>query len=126
MKFQKISTLLIWSEHYKELADWYQKTFDLKIEDQLNHPKDTGISFDFPDGTTRLWIGQHSEIHGKSKDPKRIMFNITVDSVEKAYTYLVKKGVKILAKPFKAPTFNKYFITFYDLDGNVVQCIGDK
>ena len=36
-----------------------------------------------------------------------------------------QKG-KILATPFKAPTFDKYFATFYDLDENLIQVIGDK
>lgn len=126
MEFQKISTILIWSQRYKELADWYQETFHLKIAETINHPKDTGVLFEFPQGGVWLWIGQHSEIRGKNKDAKRIMLNINVDSITKAYAYLVGKGVKILAKPFKAPTFEKYFITFYDPDGNVLQCIGPK
>lgn len=124
MKFQKISTILIWSENYKRLADWYQKTFDLKIAETINHPNDTGILFEFPDGGPWIWVGKHSEIHGNNKDAKRIMFNINVDSVNDAYTYLVQKGITVLAKPFKAPTFDKYFATFFDPDGNVIQIVG--
>jgi len=126
MKFQKISTILIWSENYKKLADWYQKTFNIKIVESLDHPKDTGILFEFPDGGVWLWIGQHSEIKGKNTDPCRIMFNINVYSVEKAYTDLISKQVRFLAKPFKAPTMNKYFATLYDPDGNLIQLIGPK
>ena len=69
---------------------------------------------------------QHSEVHGKNKDKSRHMFNITVASVEETYTALLAKGVKFLATPFKAPTFDKYFATFYDLDENLIQVIGDK
>lgn len=54
------------------------------------------------------------------------MFNITVDSVETAYNELIAKNVDFIAKPFKAPTFDKYFATFRDLDGNVMQLIGDR
>lgn len=126
MTFQKISTILIWSEHFKPLAAWYQKTFRLKLIEEINHPKDTGRLFEFPEGGVWLWVGQHSEIHGQNKDAKRIMLNINVGSVQSAYDYLVKQKVRILAKPFKAPTFDKYFITFYDPDGNIVQCIGPK
>ena len=39
---------------------------------------------------------------------------------------LKKRGVKFFAKPFKAPTFDKYFATFYDADDNMVQLIGGK
>lgn len=124
--FKKISTILIWSENFRKLANWYQKIFDLKVIEEINHPKDTGVLFEFPDGSPWLWIGQHSKVKGKSKDACRIMFNINVDSVEKVYKYLVSKKVKIIAKPFKAPTFDKYFATFSDPDGNLIQIIGQK
>jgi len=126
INFQKISTILIWSENYKLLADWYQSTFNLKVVEQLDHPKDTGVLFKFPAGDTWLWIGQHSEVSGKNPDPCRHMFNINVDSVDEAYQYLMGKKIEFLAKPFKAPTMEKYFATFYDPDGNLVQMIGDK
>ncbi len=126
MGFKKISTILIWSENYRKLSDWYQNVFDLSVVEELNHPKDTGVLFEFKDGGPTIWIGQHSEVKGKNSDPCRIMFNISVDSVGKSYEYLLKKGVKFLAKPFKAPTFDKYFATFFDLDGNLVQIIGLK
>lgn len=124
--FEKISTILIWSENFRKLGNWYCKIFDLKVIEELNHPQDTGILFEFPGGKPRIWIGQHSEIHGQNKDPLRIMFNIDVDSVEKTYKFLVSKGVRIIAPPFKAPTFDKYFCTFSDPDGNTLQVIGSK
>ena len=124
--FQKISTILLWSENYKALADWYQDMFGLKVNEALNHPEDTGILFEFPQGGPWLWVGQHSKVHGKNTNPDRIMFNITVDSVEKAFEYLTAKNITVVAKPFKAPTMDKYFATFLDLDGNTVQIIGSK
>lgn len=124
--FQNISTILIWSEDYKKLADWYLNIFNLSVVEELNHPQDTGVLMKFPNGGPTLWIGQHSEIHGTNKDPFRIMFNITVDSVDKAYELLLSKKVTIIAKPFKAPTFDKYFVTFSDPDGNTIQLIGPR
>jgi len=126
MQFNKISTILIWSENWKRLADWYQELFDLKLVEEIGHPQDTGRLFEFPEDGVKLWIGQHSEVKGTNPDPCRIMFNINVDSVAKAYEYLISKGVKIVAAPFKAPTFDKWFVTFEDLDGNYVQIIGPK
>lgn len=54
------------------------------------------------------------------------MFNLDVESVKKTYETLKKRGVEFIATPFKAPTFDKYFATFNDLDGNLVQLFGDK
>lgn len=124
--FKKISTIIIWSGNFRRLANWYQRTFNFKVIEEINHPKDTGVLWELPEGGCWLWVGQHSEVKGKSKDPLRIMFNINVDSVEKTYEYLVSKKVKVVAKPFKAPTFDKYFATFSDLDGNTFQIIGPK
>ena len=124
--FHKISTIIIWSGNWKPLAAWYQNVFNLKPIEEINHPKDTGILFEFPDGMPWLWVGKHSEIHGKNKDHLRIMFNVNVDSVAEAYTYLRKKGVKFIAKPFHAPTMEKWFATFSDPDGNTVQIIGKE
>jgi len=126
MQYKKISTILIWSENWKQLADWYQTTLSLKVVEEINHPQDTGRLFEFPEDGTWLWVGQHSEVKGQSKDPCRIMFNINVDSVQQAYDELVSKGIKFVASPFKAPTFDAWFTTFSDLDGNLVQLIGPK
>lgn len=119
-----INAILIWSEDYRALADWYVKMLDLKIDNEENHPDDTGVNFLL--GDFWLWIGKHSEVKGKNKDNCRIMFNFTVDSVSETYEELKRRGVKFLAAPFKAPTFDKYFATFYDLDDNLVQLIGGK
>ncbi len=88
----------------------------------INHPEDTGVGLAI--GKSYFWIGKHSEVKGKNKDPYRMMFNIEVGSVEKEYKMLKEKGVKFIAKPFKAPTFDLYFATFVDLDGNIGQIVG--
>jgi hypothetical protein len=126
MKFLKISTILIWSSHYKQLANWYQTIFGLTLIEEIKHPNDTGRLFDFPGGGTRIWIGKHGDIKGNNKDSLRIMFNITVDSIDEIYKYLKSKRIKFIATPFKAPIFDKWFITFSDPEGNTIQCIGNK
>ncbi len=126
LKIDRISTILIWSENFRRLADWYKEILGFKVINELNHPQDTGVLFEISPGGTTLWIGQHSEVKEKNADPCRHMFNLTVASVTAGYEELKKKGVEFVAEPFKAPTFDKYFTTFYDLDGNMVQLIGGK
>src|SRR3989344_1085973 len=115
MKLNKIRNVLIWSEDYQALGQWYQEKLGLEVIEELNHPNDTGVLYKV--GESSLWVGKHSEVYGKSKDPYRIMFNISVDSVQEAYELLKGKGVEFIAEPFKAPTFDSYFATFKDLDG---------
>lgn len=124
--FEKISTILIWSDNFRRLSDWYKNIFGFRVVEELDHPQDTGVLFEIQPGGTWLWIGQHSEVHGKNPDPHRHMFNLNVSSVGQAYEELKAKGVEFLAVPFKAPTMDKYFATFYDLDGNLIQIIGGK
>src|SRR5437868_3132261 len=110
--FKTISGVLIWSEDFRKLSEWYKEVLKLEVINELHHPQDTGVLFRV--GNVNLWIGQHSQVHGKNKDIHRHMFNLTVDSVTTSYERLKSKGVIFLAEPFKAPTFDKYFATFYD------------
>lgn len=121
---KNISAVLIWSDNYRALADWYKEKLGLDSIEELNHPDDTGVGFQV--GEVYLWIGQHSKVNGKNKDIHRHMFNFVVDSVSESYKKLEARGVRFYAKPFKAPTMDKYFATFYDLDSNLVQLIGGK
>lgn len=122
--FKNLSTVLIWSQDFRKLADWYQDIFKFEIVEKLNHPEDTGVLFQA--GKVWIWIGQHSKVKGINPDPHRHMFNLDVDSVDEAFEYLKSKGVGFEAEPFKAPTFDKYFATFYDPDGNLIQIIGPR
>ena len=124
MKIKKISAILIWSENYIALAEWYKEKLGAGTIEEISHPNDTGIGLSI--GESYLWVGKHSEVKGKNKDPYRLMFNISVDSVTEAYNVLKSKGVEFIAEPFKAPTFDSYFATFKDLDGNIIQFIGGK
>ena len=112
------------SENYQALVEWYKEKLGAVTIEEINHPNDTGVGLSV--GESYLWVGKHSEVKGKNKDPFRIMFNISVDSVMEAYNELNGKGVEFIAAPFKAPTFDSYFATFKDLDGNIIQFIGGK
>ncbi len=116
-----ISSVIIWSEDYKKLSAWYKEILGLAIGMELTHPQDTAIQFQV--GKTRLWIGQHSLVRGKNTDSHRIMINFVVDSVSQTFHNLSQKGVIFIAAPFKAPTLDKYFATFYDLDNNLLQIV---
>lgn len=125
--FKKISTIAIWSENYRRLANWYQAIFDFKSIEEPSHPKDTGVLWELPGGGCLLWVGQHSEIKGANKNPLRIMFNIDVDSVQQTFDYLAGKDVKVIAKPFESSIHKDvYFATFSDPDDNVFQITGPK
>src|ERR1700722_10831756 len=53
LMIKDITAILIWSEDYRALADWYKEKLDLKVLEELNHPEDTGVLFVV--GHMRLW-----------------------------------------------------------------------
>ncbi len=125
MSIKSIDCVLIWSEKPFELAKFYKDKLGLKQAQKLTHPKDTGILFELESGPY-LWIGKHSEVKGKCKEPARHMLNFLVESIESEYEKLKKEGVKFIAKPFEGPVENGYFATFEDTDGNLLQLWSEK
>lgn len=63
--YNKISAILIWSEDYKKLVEWYKEKFGFETIEELNHPDDTGVGLRV--GESYLWIGKHSKVSGKIK-----------------------------------------------------------
>lgn len=142
----------IWSDNYKELAKWYEETFELKRMLELNQPGDYAIAFEInpssvstrpllPKGEgipsplgevaeeqsdeagegMMLWIGFHSEVHGKSKDPFRQMISYWVDDVYKVAEKLKEKDVEIIGGPALSPTGDLHFLTARDPELNLIQ-----
>lgn len=124
--FKNISYVLIWTEDYKRLANWYKEKLGLKVIAEFTHPNDSGVVFGFSQGGTHLWIGQHSKVKGKNQDHHRQMINIDVESVGEAYKYLKNNGVEFLATPYKEPLVDTYCATFYDSDRNLLQIVEPK
>ncbi|MCL4360311.1 VOC family protein [Patescibacteria group bacterium] len=117
-------SVCIWSDNYKALAGWYRDTLDLPVREELTLPSDTGIDFDF--GGNYFSVGRHDKVHGKNKDPYRIMIGFEVESVAKTYAELQKKGVTVIAAPFEGPPGGFWCMTIADPEGNILQFFGDK
>ena len=112
-------SVCIWSQNYEKLAKWYEDVLGFKVHQRLTLPDDTGIDFDFL--PTHFYVGRHSKIKDKSKDPFRIMVGFNVESVNAAFNELKKKDVKFIAKPFEGPPGGFWCMTIEDPDGNIIQ-----
>ncbi|MBU0975465.1 MAG: VOC family protein [Patescibacteria group bacterium] len=122
---KNIDCVLIWTDNLEEMRKFYSETLGMKEMLEMNHPKDTGILYEFASGP-QFWIGLHSKVKGENQDSARHMINFLVDSVEKTYQELKSKGVKFVAEPFEAPTGGSFFATFEDPDGNLLQLWSKK
>lgn len=122
--------ILIFSEHPDELMKFYQNVLELELEKKLDIPNDYGYRFGV-NGEMKIWIGYHSEIKGKAKEPYRHIFNLYVDSVTDWHNKIKDKtGVTIIAAPSKAPFSTPeepvWVSTFLDPENNCWQFMGPK
>ncbi|MBU0976498.1 MAG: VOC family protein [Patescibacteria group bacterium] len=119
--------ILIFSENPDELMKFYRDVLELKLEDKLDIPNDYGYMFEV-NGEMKLWIGRHSEVKGKSKEPVRHIINLYTDEVQKWYKKVKASGADILCKPELTPFATRdepfYVSTFLDPEGNCWQFMG--
>jgi hypothetical protein len=120
----RISNVLIWTSDYKKLADWYIANLGFETVKEYCHPNDTRVLLRA--GPVGLWIGQHSKVSGKNKDIHRHMIDFLVVSVSESYRELKSKGVKFYNSPVIDPTSDKYVVTLFDADNNLIQLVGKK
>lgn len=134
MQFRK-THFLIWSEDPDKLMKFYKDVLELDFKEKVDieatkeSVSDYGYEFQLtPD--VGLWIGKHSEVNGKSKDPLRIMHNLYVESVADWTNKVRNGGAKVISEPMKTPFFSStlpwWVSTFRDPDGNVWQFMGPK
>ncbi len=129
----KTRYILLWSEKPDELVKFYTDILELELLDKTDIPAQNGLEKDYGydlklSDTNVLWIGHHSEIKGKSKDPFRIMHNLNTDFVQKWYQKVKKAGCKIVQEPIRTPFSSKenptYVCTWLDPEDNCWQFMG--
>lgn len=127
------SMILIWSENPDELMKFYRDVLELPFQDKTDIPASDKIAADY--GYTfivaqgiKLWIGKHSGVRGKSKEPVRIMHNLYTDEVQEWYKKVSEAGAQILSEPERTPFYSSdtpwYVSTFLDPEGNAWQFMG--
>lgn len=126
MKFAKQAISVgIWSEDYKKLAQWYIDVLGFQVADTAELDNDSYVAFAW--GDNYFWVGKHDKVHGKNKDPYRIMIEWYVTSVMDTYNELKEKGVTIIAEPFAEPTNSgNWCMTIADPEDNILQFYGSK
>lgn len=125
--------ILIWSENPDKLMEFYREVLELKIAEKVDIPEINEVGPDYgyqmnSDEVPICWIGRHSKVHGKSKEPVRIMHNLKTDEVEKWFNKVKDAGCEILQEPaltpFSTPEKQIYVATWLDPDGNCWQFMG--
>ena len=107
---------VIWTDNFEAMVSFYSYLFKYK-------PKSKHEDFvSFTLGNTKLGIGKHSKIQGKSFDPYRNMLHLEVDDIEYEYQRLSRYGIKFLRLPEKEH-WGGFVATFQDVENNILQLI---
>jgi uncharacterized glyoxalase superfamily protein PhnB len=125
--------ILIWSSNPVELVKFYTDVLELEIDQKVDLPAKNEVGEDYgyqlKSGDVPVcWIGRHSEVIDKSKEPVRIMHNLKTDDVEYWFNKVKEAGCEILQEPAETPFSTEerkvYVCTWLDPDGNCWQFMG--
>ena len=117
-----LESVLVGSADAKKLADFYQKIVGLKLTEtmEMGDKGEKGYSFEMTGAG--LYILDHSEVKGKSKEPARVMFNLEVSGIEEEVKRLKKAGAKLVQDIYHVQDYG-LIATFADPDGNYFQLV---
>ncbi len=114
----KLNSMILFSEAPTKLVDFYRQV--LAREPKWQEGEYSG----FEDGACTLVIGPHSEVHGQSKNPERIMFNFETGDVQGEFERIKGLGAKVIAQPYSMGEDQDFLIaTLADPEGNYFQLV---
>tara|TARA_Y100001970_G_scaffold200496_1_gene243898 strand:- start:5440 stop:5793 length:354 start_codon:yes stop_codon:yes gene_type:complete len=111
--------IIIWTEKLDNLLGFYELLLNTKV----NKLKSTSAYFTYND--FRIYISEHSEIIGNSKDPNRMIINLETDDIQREYKRLKNLNIKFIRKP-ETENWGGKVATFEDPDKNRVNLIEQK
>jgi predicted enzyme related to lactoylglutathione lyase len=110
------NSILIGTAQPTVLAEFYAKVFGRPAD-----MADGGYS-GWQVGNCYLTIGEHSEVHGKAKEPARILLNFESQDVPAEFQRLKQLGVTVIKEPYQMEEMESGWIaTLADPDGNFIQ-----
>jgi predicted enzyme related to lactoylglutathione lyase len=113
----KLRGVMIGSDQPKALGEFYTKIFGKPGWQE-------GDWYGFGIGDGSLTVGSHSEVHGKSQSPGRVMFNVEVEDVAQEFARIRDLGAEVIAEPYqpdKEGNPDMWLATLADPDNNYFQ-----
>ena len=107
-----IGSLLVGSSNVEAMKQWYRDAFGI-TENEMG-------AFDF--GAVGLFIEEHTEVSGPTKEPARVIINLNVDDCRAIESHLNGLGGVTWVRKVEQEDFG-LIGTLADPDGNYVQII---
>ncbi len=112
--------VLLSSEDSQKLADFYKDKVGLKCTMEFEMGENNEKGFEFAD--VKLYVNQHSEVHGKTKEPQRVILNFETEDIEEEVAKLDKAGIKKIKDTYHVEGYG-LIATYQDVDGNYFQVV---
>jgi predicted enzyme related to lactoylglutathione lyase len=111
-----LAGVLLWTEadRFPAMARFYRDTLGLAPRSA----RPDFINFDW--SGVRLSVGVHDKVRGDSREPLRIMINLTVADIRAAHERLSRAGVAFTREPAREE-WGGWVATLADPDGNILQ-----
>jgi len=111
-----LAGVLIWAEadRFPAMVRFYRDTLGLAPRSA----KADFINFDW--SGVRLSVGVHDRVTGASREPLRVMVNLTVSDIRAVHERLMGAGVVFTRAP-EREEWGGWVATFADPDGNILQ-----
>ena len=110
------NSILLFSEHPKELGEFYEKVFGSKP----GWAEHGYVGFQV--GSGFVTIGPHDKVKGKNSQPERIMINLETTDVAGEFARIKALGAAVIAEPYHpGEEKDMQIATFADPDGNYFQ-----
>ena len=112
-----LNNIMIGSDDPDRLVAYYTKVFG---EPAFSEEGFTGWDI----GSASLWIGGHSEVHGRNPQPGRCLLNFETNDVQGDFARMKAAGAIVVREPY---TFENqpdaWVSTLEDPDGNYFQLV---
>jgi predicted enzyme related to lactoylglutathione lyase len=113
----KLNSVMIGTKRPQALAAFYEKVVG-KPADMVNSESSF---FSWQLGGAFLYVLEHSEMEGKTKDPGRVMFNLESTQVKEEFERIRTLGGSVIQEPYEVEA--GWFATLADPDGNYFQLV---
>jgi predicted enzyme related to lactoylglutathione lyase len=113
----KLMSVQLGTDNAQALGEFYTKIFGKPMWNQDDW-------YGFAVGDAGLMVGPHSEVHGKNKEPGRVMFVLESKDVPDDFKRIKDLGAEVIAEPYQPGKDDKsevWLATFADPDGNYFQ-----